>query len=81
VIEVCPRYQTEQALTSHTIEAQAYAGDESLLIRSDVIHGAEPAIQWWTAVIRKGSQVATVTGTNMTAAEVRRVATTQARRL
>jgi hypothetical protein len=81
VIEACPRYQTEQALTSHTIEAEAYAGDESLLIRSDVIRGADPAVEWWTAVIRQGGQVATITGTNMTAGEVERVATTQARRL
>jgi hypothetical protein len=81
VIEACPRYQTEQALTSHTIAAEAYAGDESLLIRSDVIRGADPAVEWWTAVIRQGGQVATVTGTNMTASEVKRVATTQARRL
>lgn len=78
VLEACPRYQTEQALTSHTIEEDS--GD-ALLIRSDVIQGAKPAMQWWTAVIRKESAVATVTGTNMTAAEVRKIAETQARRL
>jgi hypothetical protein len=81
VLEACPRYQTESALTSHSLEADSFAGDESLLIRSDVIRGAEPAVQWWTAVVRKGNQVATVTGTNMTAGEVKRLATAQARRL
>jgi hypothetical protein len=81
VIEACPRYQSEQALTSHTIESEGFAGDEALLIRSDVIRGAVPAVEWWTAVVRKGASVATVTGTNMTATEVRRIALTQARRL
>jgi len=81
VLEACPRYQAADVLSSHTIEAEAFAGDDSLLVRSDHIRADEQPQQWWTAVVRQGELVATITGTALTEAEVRRIAAAQALRL
>ncbi|WP_027342647.1 hypothetical protein [Hamadaea tsunoensis] len=81
VLTACPRYQTTAALVSHTIEDQRFTADDAVLVRSDSIHADDPAVQWWTAVVRRGAFVATVAGTNMTAAEVRRIAAAQAVRI
>ncbi|MEV0268886.1 hypothetical protein AB0H43_08940 [Hamadaea sp. NPDC050747] len=81
VIVACPRYDDGEVLASHTIEAERFAGDDSLLVRSDHVKGAEPAREWWTAVVRQGATVATVTGTQLTETEVRRIALAQLDRL
>jgi hypothetical protein len=81
VLQACPRYQSDDVLSSHTVEAEAFAGDDSLLVRSDHIRADQQPRQWWTAVVRHGELVATVTGTELTEAEVRRIATAQALRL
>ncbi|MCP2325453.1 hypothetical protein HDA40_003960 [Hamadaea flava] len=81
VIAACPRYDDGEVLASHTIEAEGFAGDDSLMVRSDHVKGAEPAKEWWTAVVRRGSTVATVTGTQLTESEVRRIALAQVDRL
>ncbi|NUT23224.1 MAG: hypothetical protein HOV77_28990 [Hamadaea sp.] len=81
VIAVCPRYDDGTVLASHTVEAEGFAGDDSLMVRSDHVQGTESARQWWTAVVRRGATVATVTGTQLTETEVRRIAAAQVDRL
>jgi len=81
VIAACPRYNDGEVLASHTVEAEGFAGDDSLMVRSDHVKGTEPPQEWWTAVVRRGETVATVTGTQLTESEVRRIAATQAGKL
>jgi hypothetical protein len=81
VIAACPRYNDGAVLSSQTIEAEGFAGDDSLMVRSDHVEGANPAQQWWTAVVRLGGTVATVTGTQLAETEVRRIAQAQVARL
>ncbi|NUT38030.1 MAG: hypothetical protein HOV79_33700 [Hamadaea sp.] len=81
VLQACPRYDTGTVLTSHQVAVDGFTGDESLLVRSDHVAAGQPPREWWTAVIRHGDLVATVTGTELSMSEVRGIALAQSARL
>lgn len=81
VLEACPRYDTGVVLSSHSVAVDGFTGDESLLVRSDHVEAGKPAREWWTAVVRRGDLVATITGTELSMSEVRGIALAQSSRL
>jgi hypothetical protein len=78
VLETCARYEYSDAKTefleSHRIVDNGFGGDEALLVETVRIAPPHPTTLRHTAVIRRGDLVVTVTGTGLTADEVRRLA-------
>jgi hypothetical protein len=79
VLDTCGRYEytdaTSDFLESHAVVAEAFAGDEALLVETTRIAPPGPAPVRYTAVVRTGDLVVTVAGAGVPQAEVRRLAT------
>ena len=60
-------------MESNAVTAEAFAGDESLLVESVRIHPPGPAVTRRSAVVRQGDVVMTVVGVGLPAAEMVRV--------
>jgi hypothetical protein len=85
VLETCGRYEYTDAkndfLESHAILADSFAGDEALLVETTRIAPPGPTRVHYTAVVRKGDLVVTVTATGLGPDAVRHLATVALTRL
>jgi hypothetical protein len=78
VLETCARYEYSdpkvEFLESHKILDEGFGGDDALLVESVRIAPPHPTTVRHTAVVRTGDLVVTVTGTDLSKEEVRRLA-------
>lgn len=85
VLDVCGSYEYTDAKNdfreSHAVTAESFAGDESLLVETVRIAPPAPTRVQYTAVVRRGDLVVTVTGTGLAQEEIRRLASVAASRL
>jgi len=85
VLDTCGSYEFTDAKNdfreSHAVAAESFAGDESLLVEGVRIAPPAPTRVQYTAVVRRGDLVVTVTGTGVAPDEVRHLASIAADRL